>query len=566
MKNNIANKITGIVVFIVFLSVSILGGANYYFGYRQTLTSAGVELTGCANITTGIIDAKNLEALLEGDQEMLSAVNQAIEWTVEHKPIFSTHYILSNEGRVVASDSHLQKIGVAVGDQVQLTAEALDHLSQGHMYYTDIYEVNGHERQTGYAPIFRDHNPKNEMIAINAIDFDGAVIRERTWETNQASLILALVLPILAAIVTFLFIKKIIRPLAKIQEHVEKLAQGNLVLEDLPVETTDELGNLAQGFNQMRSELKTIIGEVNQAAVQTTENSLRVLNHSEELQETTHTIAHSLTKTNGLMTKQKTLTDDANQHLAQISDHVQTMTGNIRRSATTATKTVDLANKGNQSVSQSISHMKRIHHKTEEANAITRSLNQHAKEIDQVMTFIGRISTQTNLLALNASIEAARAQEHGRGFLVVAEEVRELSVQTKQAAEQVSTLIQRLQIESTQSVQTGDDVQSIVAEGIEQINETKEAFALIDLAAREAADQTTVISSETEEIEKWTLQLVSEIKTVTELGKQVIQTSQETGTQSEKQMQTMSEFVQVSRNLTQLADQLKQQVGRFQIH
>lgn len=146
------------------------------------------------------------------------------------------------------------------------------------------------------------------------------------------------------------------------------------------------------------------------------------------------------------------------------------MTGNIRRSATTATKTVDLANKGNQSVSQSINKMKLIHHKTEEANAITRSLNQHAKEIDQVMIFIGQISTQTNLLALNASIEAARAQEHGRGFLVVAEEVRELSVQTKQAAEQVSALIQKLQQESTQSVQTGADVQSIVEEGIEQIN------------------------------------------------------------------------------------------------
>lgn len=88
---------------------------------------------------------------------------------------------------------------------------------------------------------------------------------------------------------------------------------------------------------------------------------------------------------------------------------------------------------------------------------------------------------------------------------------------------------------------------------------------MIDLAAREAAEQTTVISSETEEIEKRTLQLVSEIKTVTALGKKVIQTSQETGSQSEKQMETMSEFVQVSRNLTDLADQLKQQVGRFRI-
>lgn len=565
MKNKIVNKITGVVVFIVVLSVALLGGANYYFGYRQTLTSAGVELTGCANITTGIIDSKNLEALLAGDEEALSAMNQAIEWTVISKPIFSTHYILSTEGKIVASDSHLQEIGRGVGDQAMLSAEALHHLSQGHMYYTDIYEVNGHERQTGYAPIFRDHNPKNEMIAINAIDFDGAVIRERTWEANQASLVLALILPIIAAIVTFLFIKKIVKPLGNIQEHVGQLAQGNLALADLPVETTDELGNLAQGFNQMRSELKTIIGEVNQAAVQTTENSLRVLSSSEELQETTNTIAHSLIQTNGLITKQETLTEDANQHLAQISDHVQTMTGNIRRSATTATKTVDLANKGNQSVSQSINKMKLIHHKTEEANAITRSLNQHAKEIDQVMIFIGQISTQTNLLALNASIEAARAQEHGRGFLVVAEEVRELSVQTKQAAEQVSALIQKLQQESTQSVQTGADVQSIVEEGIEQINEKKEAFALIDLAAREAAEQTTVISSETEEIEKRTLQLVSEIKTVTALGKKVIQTSQETGSQSEKQMETMSEFVQVSRNLTDLADQLKQQVGRFRI-
>lgn len=566
MKSKIANKITGIVMLIVFLSIAFLGGANYYFSYRQTLKSAGVELTGCANITTGIIDSNELEGLLEGDQTKLSLVNERIEWTVEHKPIFSTHYILSLKGTVVAADSNLQKIGRGVGDQVGLTPEALDHLSQGHMYYTDIYEVDGQARQTGYAPIYRDHNPKNEMIAVNAIDFDGRIVRERTWEANQGALFLALILPIVAAIATFFIIKKMIQPMTRIQNHVEKLTQGNLALADLPVQTTDELGQLAGGFNQMRLGLKNLINEVNQVANQTTQHSLNVLNRSEMLQESTTIIADSLKQTNALITEQGSLTEEANHHLVQISEHVQTMTVNIHQSAVTAAQTADLANQGNQSVNQSLDQMSMIYQKTEEANRTINNVNHHAKKIDQVMALITHISTQTNLLALNASIEAARAQEHGQGFLVVAQEVRELSVQTKEAAEQVSTLIQQLQMESTESVQTGADVQAIVKEGMTMIQETKQAFELIDQTAKEAAEKATILSSETEEIEKKTLQLVSEIETVRQLGKQVIETSQVTGATSAQQTQTMAEFVEVSRSLTQIANQLKQQVEKFHLN
>lgn len=565
MKQSITKKITGIVVAIVFTSIALLGSVNFFFSYRETLSAAGVELTGCANITTGIIGASDLLAVVEGDEAAVPTVNQQLEWTIEQKPIFSTNYILALDGTILASDSHLSEIGLAVGDKVALPAEALEHLKQGHSHHTGLYTVNGHQRQTGYAPIYRDHNPKNELIAINAIDFEGELIRQRIWEANQATLLFTILLPVIAALITFIFVRKTIRPIQTLQARIQELAKGDLSSPDLVIESQDELGQLAMGFNQMRSELKQLICEMEETSATTNDNAQELLASSEQTQNTSRLISKTFGETGVLIEEQAMLTTKANEELTSMAQQIEAITEKIHHSATTAAETADFANSGNLVVEQTLTQLDQIHTNATEANQISETLNQKSQEINQVMTLITHISTQTNLLALNASIEAARAQEHGAGFLVVAEEIRTLSVQTRDAAEQVSTLIQDLQKESTQSLDKSIEGQSIVKYGVDLIHQTKEAFQKIAFNAIETAERSKSLSCETEEIKERTLHLVNEVQSITALAEKVTENSQQTSASNHEQIKVMDELVTVSRNLSVIAEQLRFSVKKFRL-
>ncbi|NLM67511.1 MAG: methyl-accepting chemotaxis protein [Enterococcus sp.] len=565
MKKSISKKITRIVILIVFFSIALLGSINFYASYKQTLKAAGIELTGCANITTGIINAEELFKLTKDDSSVTPSVNEQLNWTVDHKPIFSTHYILSLDGKVLASDQHLKDIGLEIGSQVALPKEALTHLMQGHTYYTSLYVVNGEERQTGYAPLFKDHNPKNEVIAINAIDFDGQVIRERTWETNKGTLVVTVLLPIIAAFITFVLVKKMIQPIRFIQKQVENVANGDLTHPPLKIETNDELQALAQGVNTMVQSLKTLINEINQTGTTTTNNAQELSASAEVAHQAIQTMNTNINQTSDLILNQTNLTQQADQHLNQISTHLNQMDKTIQHSNEMAIHSYEHAQSGQKIVDQTLKQMQAIHENTGQVNDIIHSLNYKSREISQVISIITRISSQTNLLALNASIEAARAQEHGRGFLVVAEEIRELSVQTKEATQQVSTLINEIQLESKKSVEQATNSQKLVDEGITFINETNQAFNQIANTAQNTANQSKQLTNETKEIKAKMRILVEEVHHVSQLAHQVNETSQQTGQVSAEQIRVMDEFVLVSRNLSIIADQLKQSIQQFQI-
>ncbi|MBU8909596.1 methyl-accepting chemotaxis protein, partial [Desertibacillus haloalkaliphilus] len=105
-----------------------------------------------------------------------------ISWTVQHKDIFSSQYILSLNGTILAADKNLQQQGFTYGDSFYIDDEALHHLTvMKHPTYSDVYDFGDMKRLTGYAPIFKDHDPTQEVIAISAIDFDAKIISERTW-------------------------------------------------------------------------------------------------------------------------------------------------------------------------------------------------------------------------------------------------------------------------------------------------------------------------------------------------------------------------------------------------
>lgn len=201
VRFGITAKITALVVAVVFFSVTSMLVIGYNINFKQVDRAAGEELIGCANITTGLIDPEELLALINGRTEYLAKIQREVDWTVDHKPIFKNASIMTLDGRFIAVDKRLAAEGFQAGDTFYVDPEAIAMIKEmRHPAYSKIYSFAGTERKSGYAPIFRNHDPNDEIIALMVVDFDASVIRERTWDMLRFTVQTGGIFPVLSTL------------------------------------------------------------------------------------------------------------------------------------------------------------------------------------------------------------------------------------------------------------------------------------------------------------------------------------------------------------------------------
>jgi methyl-accepting chemotaxis protein len=291
---------------------------------------------------------------------------------------------------------------------------------------------------------------------------------------NIAAIVGVLVGLALAIVLSLIIRQSIVRGARKLEEAATRLAQGDLS-GDIQVKGQDELAHVASTFNHMAHEFGRLIGEIRlaageleEAAVRTARNSQSVVeasNQQQQLAQTTVSSAHAMTHAS-----------------AQVGDNIGTMiqaTDRARDLAEDGHRVVNEAAASIDSISQSVSHT---------AGTIA-SLGNHSEEIGRIVSVIKDIADQTNLLALNAAIEAARAGEQGRGFAVVADEVRKLAERTAKATDEISSTIQTIQGETATAVSAMDQVHQQVTQGVEKTQEGDRAIAEITAAVAGLSQQ-----------------------------------------------------------------------------
>jgi len=239
--------------------------------------------------------------------------------------------------------------------------------------------------------------------------------------------LLALVLGVLAAAI---ITRQIIRPLRETLDVVERIASGDLT-HNMVVTRRDELGELQQGIQRMGSTLRDLIGGIRDGVTQ-------IASAAEELSAVTE-------QTSAGVNSQKVETDQVATAMNEMSATVQEVARNAEQASQAASAADTEARAGDKVVGEAIAQIERLAGEVvRSADAMTQ-LEQESDKIGKVMDVIKAVAEQTNLLALNAAIEAARAGEAGRGFAVVADEVRGLAQRTQQSTEEIESLVSGLQ-------------------------------------------------------------------------------------------------------------------------
>ncbi|MDQ0192298.1 methyl-accepting chemotaxis protein [Paenibacillus wynnii] len=562
----LATKLTWMMLIVLLLVGSSIGFFGYRTAHNQVDEAAGIELVGCANITTGLIDPMDIAALAAGDNSKLKAIEDRISWIIKHKPIFKEAFILSLDGKVLAADSSFQKRGYKAGDSFYFSEEDKKMITtMKHSTYSEIYTYEGISLKTGYGPIYQDHDPTKPIVALMAINFDGPLIQERTMDIIIQPFIIGSTILIIAILIAYLLIRRMVSPLSKLSTSVNLVAKGDLTHDPILFSSKDEIGTLARDFNDMTLSLRRLISEVN-------DTSLQVASSSQELsasaQETNRAGEHSVNITIELAEGSQTQLQDLEgsyQALQDMSRFIVEIAGNADKAMNNAVSNAEKARTGREAIDSSTGQMLVVNESIMHLSGIIESLSSHSKEIESIVGTIASIAEETNLLSLNAAIEAARAGEEGRGFAVVANSVRKLAERSAKSAGQIGELVGLIVSQMDKAGENMKRSTHEMGQGKEMIVSAGHSFSEIENSVSEMAAQSQQISTTVRELATISDGLVQSIQNIVNISNQTAAGAESLSASSQEQLAAMEEVEASSAFLSSMADKLQLLVDQFKV-
>lgn len=379
---------------------------------------------------------------------------------------------------------------------------------------------------------------------------------------NIVATIIGVFLSILVAFVTA---KKIVAPVTSVVRLVEQVAKGDLTGEAVAVTSNDELGRLTKSTNEMATNLRSLIARTTETANQVAAASEELTASSQQTTIATNQIAATIQEVSKGSDVTVSGTKESARAMEEMTNGIQRIAESSSVVAESSLDATQEAQQGNQSLQRVIAQMNSISLAVKEATTIIGRLGERSNEIGSILGVITTIADQTNLLALNAAIEAARAGEHGKGFAVVADEVRKLAEESRQSAAKISSVIHEIQGETSIAVKTMDNGTKEVEAGIQVVEETGHAFERILAAIQNVSSQIQEVSATAEEMSASSEQVSASVDEMANVAVETAGQFHLVASGAEQQLSSMEEIQLSANNLSELAQELQEEIKKFKI-
>ncbi len=376
------------------------------------------------------------------------------------------------------------------------------------------------------------------------VDSQAAQVKEseESANTTEINTILMIVsVTIIAAVIGFgigyYISRSITKPVDSMLYASNKVASGDLTVQ-VKSNSKDEAGQLSLAIQTMIDSLKGVLSKVQNSATMVASTAQELSASSEEMKASTEQISNT----------SQDIAKGVNQQaskMAEISRAMKEMSESVQQVAVNSQKAAEGANNANKTVQE-------VQSTVSSTATIIRELDNKSQKIGQIINVITNIADQTNLLALNAAIEAARAGEHGRGFAVVADEVRKLAEESRNAANQITSLIKDIQ------QGTKNAVDSMEKDSVTAISRVVEAAGNVTNMVQEIAAASQEQSASVEEV-------TASIEDVSAISEESAAGTQEASAAAEEQAASMEQLVRAAQELTQLANELQTEVAKFNL-
>ncbi|QKS73001.1 methyl-accepting chemotaxis protein [Paenalkalicoccus suaedae] len=466
--------------------------------------------------------------------------------------------IFIDDQDIIQAHPDPELIGVSL-TEANVNGELLTIFEQGKIETgTEQVEINGEDTLMSYAPIER---AGYGIYMITPLASILTVVNAIRLETIVIMAISAVVITLLAIFIA----RNMSRPIRTITEQVKRIAASDLTGDDLRINKQDEIGVLARNINVMSHSLKEMVDHVSDSAERVAASSEELSASSDEVSRSTEQVTYSIQHVASGAETQSNGINDSSRAIDDVNERIQAIVTSATSVSGAAENTIHKAKEGGESVRNNVVKMNKINDSVTSSVVITKTLVDRSNEISSILEVITSIAEQTNLLALNAAIEAARAGEHGKGFAVVADEVRKLAESSQQSSGQISEIIAEIQREMNQTNQAMNGVMTEVKEGLVIANETENHFQEIISSTNEVASQITSMASTTMQISDEVERVSSAFADISAVTESTTANAEEVAAASEEQLAAMEEVTSSAQYLSQLATELKDVISKFKV-
>ena len=557
------------ILIIVIAGIVLMTGV-VIFGVRRVYTQEPKEaavVKAKADLATGyeIIEQQYPgNWRLEGDKlfkgEALMNKNYELVDKIGRLTQGNTVTIFAGETRVATNvmKEGERAVGTRVSGPVKETV-----LKNGDNFYGEA-NVVGNLYQTAYQPL---KNSQGEIVGIwyvgTSMAFVNQMVNGITISTALASAIIGLII----SIILFIFVLKLTRPLNDLSSYAEEIAAGNLMIriEESYLKKEDEVGRLAQAFAKMRDSLKQLIGGIDSTVDELSDSSQELTATGEELAASADEVGNSIQQIASGAEEQSAQVEEASSIIDTLAQDVDKISSNSKEMAAQSKEVMDQIKEGNSSLKESEKSFKEVSKNTRETSQVIDSLGESSNKISEIVDLINNIAAQTNLLALNAAIEAARAGEAGRGFSVVADEIRELAEQSAAATEDISKLITSIQNDVENTVVKMGQNEEKVEKSVVEIKDTAEIFNSIIQTTENLDQLIDQIKSQSQRMGSNSELAESAVREIAVVSEEAAQNAEGVAAASSEQSRSTRIIAGASENLADSARELSDMVKEFKI-
>ena len=368
----------------------------------------------------------------------------------------------------------------------------------------------------------------------------------------------------IGVLLSILLSRAVRRPLKILADGAVLYSQGDLTRTIL-VSSRDEIGEVGAAMNRMQDHLKSLVLNIRQKSELLAQAAGQLGANADQSADSANSVAEAISEVAAGADNQNRTIEKVMSNVAQNAEDVRRMGQQAAGAAESSKAVAHKAEDGEIAAERAVNQMDQIEETVERSAAVVAKLGTMSQEIGHIVETISDIAGQTNLLALNAAIEAARAGESGRGFSVVAEEVRKLAEQSDQAAQQIATLIGGIQAETENAVAVMATGTREVRTGAEVVRTAGRSFQEINELVAAVSNQVRAISESFGSLAEGNAQIFQAMHDLQSIGESASQQTQNVSAATQEQSAAMQEIASAGHELTRYAEELQQAVNQFKV-
>lgn len=447
------------------------------------------------------------------------------------------------------------------GSEYPFTPEMNNAIKENKLTISEIYKDEFGIHKSVFVPL---KNGKGENVGIVGIDLDASVVPKTQQELLWTTFTITLIVIVLGGLIGYFISRSVTRPVIQLMRVTEKVAAGDLSAQ-VSIQRVDEIGKLANAFNEMRQNLDSLIRQIFSSSNLITNTSAQLYQSADESSSSAGQVAVSMNSMNEGVAEVVSSITESTSSIVEINTELSEVTSEVKEMQEMAHKVGAQSADGQQLVEKTLHQMNVIQKEMKHSQEAAQQLGNRSKEIGEIIHIITEIAQQTNLLALNASIEAARVGEQGKGFAVVAGEVKKLAEQSTKAASSITELVSSTQNDSLLVMESIVQGNQAVEQGQSWINDTYENFKVIFNGISIFTNRTDRLIETLERAERSFEIISNAMQKISGITEEQSAGYEEVAAAAQEQSASIQEITSAIRQLSDMAVVLQSSVQNFKI-